>query len=891
VNAAPVEPRATYRVQLVANFGLAQAAGLVDYLERLGVSHLYSSPVLQAAPGSTHGYDVVDHSRVSSELGGWQAFAVLTRRLSERGLGLLLDVVPNHMAIVTPQNRWWWDVLENGPSSRYAAYFDVDWDPPEARQRNQVLLPVLGDHYGRVLDTGALTVGREEGRFTVRYFDYTWPLAPRSVGGLLMAASERIASDDLAFIAGAYERLPASNATDVPAIRRRHRDKEVLRQHVDRLCRENGEICSAVDAELKAINADRDRLDALLDLQNYRLAFWRTAARDLGYRRFFDVNSLAGLRVETDRVFQDTHALVLQWLSEGHVHGLRIDHPDGLRDPRAYLERLQTAAPGTWVVVEKILEPGERLPESWPVAGSTGYDFMARVSALFVDPDGDWQLTDLYRELTGEPAEYQEVLREKKMQVLRDVLGSDLNRLANLFVNVCEHHRRHRDYTRHDLHDALREVIACFPVYRTYVRPEEAEVSVTDRAHIASAVSRARNQRPDIDPELFEFLRTVLLLEVRGAAEIELALRFQQVTGPAMAKGAEDTAFYCYHRLVSLNEVGGDPGRFGLSVDEFHAACRDAQRSAPRALLATSTHDSKRSEDVRARINLLSEIPEQWSATAKRWMKRNVRHWPGGNADRSAEYLFYQTLVGAWPIDATRMKAYMEKASREAKMRTSWTAPDAAYETALAAFVDNVLADREFVRGLQDFVDPLIAAGRVSSLSQMLLKLTTPGVPDIYQGTEVWDLSLVDPDNRRPVDYEARRKLLSSLEGVSPEGVMTRGDEGAPKMFTLWRTLHVRRQHPEAFGSASTYEPLSATGTRAGHVVAFTRGEQVAVVVPRLLLRLGRDWGSTTIALPEGRWTNVFTGEGVMGGALQASRLFARFPVSLLTRAGEVGRR
>ncbi len=877
-------------MQLHKGFGLAQAAALTDYLERLGISHLYSSPILQAALGSTHGYDVVDHSRVNVELGGWQGFEVLTRKLRDRNLGLLLDIVPNHMAIVTPENRGWWDVLENGPSSRYAAYFDVDWDAPDARLRNLVLLPVLGDHYGRVLEKGELKVEREGGRFTIRYFEHAWPVAPRSVDDILMAAAERAASDELAFLAGAHFLLPASTATDVVAIRRRHRDKEVLRKLLDGLCRENEAARTAVDDEIARLNADPDLLDALLERQNYRVAFWRTAARDLGYRRFFDVNTLAGLKVENERVFLDTHELILQWMQEGRVHGLRVDHPDGLRDPQAYLERLQSAASGTWVVVEKILEPGERLPDSWAVDGTTGYDFMTRVSALFVDPAGEKPLTELYTELTGEPGDYRAVLHDKKLHVLRDVLGSDLNRLTNLFVDICERHRRHRDYTRHELYQTLREVIACFPVYRSYVRADEGGVAEADRKHIDEALRGARANRPDLDPELFAFLRGLLLLEIRGAKETELVMRFQQLTGPTMAKGAEDTAFYCYHRLVSLNEVGGDPSVFGISVADFHAACIEAQRSWPRALLATSTHDSKRSEDVRARINLLSEIPERWAAAVKRWMKRNVRHWPGGNGDRNAEYLFYQTLIGAWPIDAARLKAYMEKAIREAKVKTAWTAPDAAYESSVATFIDNLLADREFIRGLQEFVDPLIDAGRTSSLAQLVLKLTTPGVPDIYQGTEVWDLSLVDPDNRRPVDYDARRKLLSSLEGATPAQLMARADEGAPKMFALWRVLQLRRQRPEAFGRSAAYAPLSSSGTRADHVVAFTRNAEVAVVVPRLVLRIGGDWGSTAVALPEGDWVNVFTREIIPGGTVAMSRLLAKFPVAVLVRPTE-GRR
>jgi (1->4)-alpha-D-glucan 1-alpha-D-glucosylmutase len=880
----PSEPRATYRVQLHAGFGLDRAAEEVEYLDRLGVSHLYTSPVLQAAPGSTHGYDVVDHAKVNVELGGEAGFARLSSTLRARGMGQLLDIVPNHMAIVTPHNRWWWDVLENGPSSRYAGYFDVDWDPPEAKLRNTVLLPVLEDQYGRVLEKALLGVARKDGSFTIRYHDHEWPVAPNSVESLLAVAAERARSDELAFIADAHGRLAASTATDVAAIRRRHRQKEVLRRMLDRLCREQPEVAAAVDAELQRVNADPEALDALLERQNYRVAFWRTAAGDLGYRRFFDVNTLVGLRVEVERVFFDTHHLVLGWLDDGTVDGLRVDHPDGMRDPAAYLHRLRSARPGVWVVVEKILEPGESLPESWPVEGTTGYDFMWRASALFVDPEGEEPLTRLYAELTDERTDYAEVLRVQKHRVLRDVLGSDVNRLTALLVEVCERHRNYRDHTRHELHEVLRELIACFPVYRTYVSPEAEGVSAQDEKYIDEAVTIVRARRPEFDPRLLEFLRDLLRRRVPGEKETELVLRFQQVTGPAMAKGAEDTAFYCYNRLVSLNEVGGTPDRFGLTVAGFHEGCRAAQWKWPRGLLATSTHDSKRSEDVRVRIGLLSEVPEAWASVVRGWFERHRGHWGGEAPDRNLEYLFYQTLVGAWPIERERIKAYMEKAAREAKSRTSWTAPQAGYEAALQAFVDAVLADDRFRRELDSFVASLREAGRVCSLAQVLLKLTCPGVPDIYQGTELWDLSLVDPDNRRPVDFALRHRLLREVEGLEAEAVMARADEGLPKLWLITRALALRRHRPQAFGPQGTYLPLAVEGPASDHVVAFSRCGEVVTVVPRLLLRLGGAWGETRVALPAGEWRNELTGDEVPGGAVPAGRLFARFPVALLSR-------
>ena len=877
-------PRATYRVQLHAGFGFDDAAGIAGYLAALGVSHLYCSPYLQAAPGSTHGYDVVDPRRVNAELGGPGGHARLVEALGGHGLGQVLDVVPNHMAIAGRANPWWWDVLEDGPSSRYAGYFDVDWDPPEARLRNVVLLPVLGDHYGRVLEAGELSLAREGGRFTVRYHEHAFPVSPRSLDGLIRTAAERCGSDELAFLADALGRLPASTATNADAVHRRHRDKEVLRTLLERVCRTTPPVAAAVDAVVAEANADPDALDALLERQNYRLAFWRTAGRELGYRRFFDINTLVGLRAEDPRVFADTHALVLEWLGKGILDGIRIDHPDGLRDPEAYLGRLAEAAPRAWIVVEKILRPGERLRGSWPVAGTTGYDFIERLSQLFVDPDGELPLTKLYGDFTGQPTDYAAVAREKTHQVLREVLGSDVNRLTALFLEVCDRHRRQRDYTRHDVHEALREVIACFPVYRTYVRAETREVGGDDVRYVTEAVQAAKANRPDLAADLLDFLRDLLLLRVPGQAEAELVMRFQQLTGPAMAKGTEDTAFYTYTRLASLAEVGGDPAQFGLPVEAFHRACAETQARWPTTMLATSTHDTKRGEDVRARLHLLAEVPERWAEAVHRWSARTARHRRDDRPDRGAEYLLYQTLVGAWPLERERALAYMEKAAREAKRHTSWLAPDADYEAALRRFVEGCYDDAEFLADVEGFVAPLIELGRVTGLAQTLLKLTCPGVPDLYQGSELWTLTLVDPDNRRPVDYARRRRLLAELEGLSPEAVWARVDEGLPKLWLITRTLAFRGRRPELFGVGGEYAPLAVSGAKAAHAVAFARGGGAVTVVPRLPIGLGGDWGDTALALPAGRWRNELTGDPVDGGTVRLDALLRRFPVALLGR-------
>jgi len=878
----PAERRATYRLQLRPGFGFLEAARLAPYLAALGVSHLYSSPVLQAVPGSPHGYDVVDHSRVSEELGGEAGRRQLAAALAENGLSLLLDIVPNHMAIHV-RNLWWWDVLENGPSSRYAGYFDVDWDAPEAKRHNTMLLPVLGDHYGRVLEAGELTLHRHGGSFVVRYHDQAWPVAPRSADGLLAAAAGRAGSEELAYLAEGFGRLPVARVDDRRGFHRRHRDKEVLRRLLEQALRGHPDLAAAVDAEVAATNRDPDRLHAVLEGQNYRLAFWRTAAQDLGYRRFFDVNSLVGLRAEDEGVFAETHVLVLDWLRLGAVDGVRVDHPDGLRDPQDYFRRLREAAPAAWIVAEKILAGDERLRASWPVDGTTGYDFSSRALGLFVDPRGRAPLGALFQAFTGVADDWPAHAAEKKRQALRDVLGSDLNRLTALLVDVGERHRRHRDYTRLELEDVLVEVTAALSVYRTYLRAEEGAAGGEDRRRIEAAVAKARAARPDIDPELFAFVASVLMLEVRGELEDELALRFQQTSGPATAKGVEDTALYTFTRFLALNEVGADPDRFGVAPGEFHAWCAETQRDHPFTLLATATHDTKRGEDVRARLALLSEMPEAWAEEARRWWGLGAPHRDprvGGDA----ALFFYQTLVGAWPLGVERAQETMRKAAREARVHSSWTRPDEAYETALLDFVARSLGDPEFGAAVERFVAPLVAPGRVNALAQALLKLTAPGVPDIYQGGELWDLSLVDPDNRRPVDFDTRLLLLEELDGATPEQVMARADLGLPKFWLIRQALHLRRRLPAVFGpgDAGRYTPLAAEGARAGHVVAFMRGASVIAAAPRLVLALARaGWGDTRLTLPGGAWTNELTGE-VLAGTVRLDALLERFPVALL---------
>jgi (1->4)-alpha-D-glucan 1-alpha-D-glucosylmutase len=876
-------PRAaTYRVQLHAGFTFDDAAAITGYLAALGVSHLYCSPYLQAVQGSTHGYDVVDHGRLNDELGGAAAHARLTERLAGAGLGQVLDIVPNHMALDGRANAWWWDVLENGPSSRYASYFDIDWDPPQRKLIATVLMPVLGDHYGRVLDAGELTVERQGGSFVVSYYDHEAPLSPRSLDGLLARAAVRAGSVELKNLAADLGRLPHAILTDRAAVAERHRGNEELRDRLARLCQAHPEVAAAIDTEIAAVNSDPGALDDLLNRQNYRLAYWGTAAEELSYRRFFNIETLVGLRAEDETVFADTHRLILELVRNGTLDGLRIDHVDGLADPEGYLRRLRDATGGAYVVVEKILEGDEELPGSWPVAGTSGYDFLTRVSQLFVDPANEAVLLAGYAGFTGERTGYAEIVHEAKLQIMREELAAEVERLTGLLAEVCERHRRQRDRTRSELRDTLREIIAGFPVYRTYARPGRPATDA-DRAHVATAVAAARWRRPDIDAELAGFIGELVTADHPGAAEAAFTVRFAQMSAPVMAKGVEDTAFYRYLPLVALNEVGGDPGRFGRPAADFHRAMTAAAERGPEGMLTLSTHDTKRSGDVRARLSLLSELPDAWELAVDRWSRHNERYKRNGWPERNAEYLLYQTLVGAWPIDTPRAAAYMAKASKEAKVHTSWTDPSASYDEALAAFAALILADQVFVADLEAFLAQhrLVELGRVNSLAQTALLLTCPGVPDFYQGTETWDLSLVDPDNRRPVDYGARRRLLDALAGAGPEAALDLADAGGPKLWLIHRLLQHRRAHPDAYGAGSGYAPLPVSGPAAAHALAFARGGGLAVVVPRLVAGLG-DWAQTAVTLPGGSWADVLTGEPVTGGEVSVATLLRRFPVAVL---------
>jgi len=876
-------PGSTYRLQLHKGFTFDDAAAIADYLKALGITHVYSSPYLQAAPESMHGYDVVDHRRVNEELGGAEGHERFCKRLGDIGLGQVLDIVPNHMSL-GEQNRYWWDVLENGTSSRYASFFDIDWNSAEERLRDKVLVPILADQYGRVLDSGGIKVSRQGSSFLVEASGQTLPVAPQSLQAILGRAADAARSDTLSFLAASYGRLPTPDMTDRRTVLARHRDKVVLDTLLERLCAEEKETCAAIDRVVNDLNRNKDALDDFLNQQNYRLSYWKTADQQLGYRRFFDVNTLIGLRVEREYVFDETHALIVKWLKQGVLDGVRVDHPDGLRDPLQYFQRLRERAPEAYIIGEKILARGEFLRENWPIEGTSGYDFLNMASGLLVDQDGMRRLGKVYAKFTGDPMDYPALAHDKKLAVEQEALGSDVNRLTNLFVDICECNREQRDFTRAEVRRAIREVAACFEIYRTYVVPERDEITDEDRGFIERAAQAAKERRQDIDGALFDFIGDVLMTKVRGRKESEFVLRFQQFTSPVMAKGVEDTAFYCFNRLTGLNEVGGDPGRDGVSVEEFHAYNAKMQATHPDTMLTLSTHDTKRSDDVRARLAVLSEIPREFGKAVIRWSKNNARYRTGKWPDKGTEWFLYQTMVGVWPIDAERLKQYMQKAMREAKLRTSWVANNQEYEEALNGFVDAILGDAGFVADVEMFVDRILEAGRVNALAQTLMKHTSPGVPDLYQGSELWDLSLVDPDNRRPVDYELRRRLLAEAESLDAAGVMARMSEGVPKLWLIQRMLKLRQRRREWFGREAPYAPVGASGDYAEHVVAYTRGEAMLTVAPRCVIKLGGDWGDTTLDVPQGSWTNELTGEKVAGGAVSMKTLLRVFPVALLTR-------
>ena len=938
-------PVSTYRLQLQPAFGFRAARETLSYLRALGVTDVYTSPLFAAEPGSTHGYNLIDPNRLNPELGSVEDFEAFTATLRELGLGLVLDWVPNHMGIGTSLNAWWNDVLEHGPSSRYADFFDVDWRPPKESLHDRVLLPILGRQYGEALEAGEIRLARTGGSFVVRYYERDLPVRPKSLAPLLEEAVRRCDLDgadpkrqELESIARAIQMLPPTSSQAEADREVRAREKEVIRRRLGDLLEASSHLAAVLDGLIAEINgrpgdpASFDRLDALLREQNYRPSSWLVATEEINYRRFFDVHGLAAIRMEDPAVFAATHGLLLELVAAGTVTGLRLDHTDGLYDPARYFaalqDRLADAAGASqrdgggrpfYVIAEKILEPDEALRRSWRIHGTTGYDFLAGATGLLVDGRAEAMLTRLYQRFTRQRAPYAQVVEEAKRTILRSSLSAELNVLARRLERIAEASRRSRDFTLISLTRALTETLVAFRVYRTYVQAD-GHREPDDEGLIRGAIARARRTAREIPSQVFSFLNDVLLLAdgardpADRAARVELALKFQQLTGPVTAKAVEDTAFYRYHRLVCLNEVGSDPGRFGTSPASLHKENAARARDWPLSLLATATHDTKRGEDVRARLAVLTEMPDVWRRAVARWSRLGRTHktlLEGEPApSRNDEYLFYQTVVGAFPLAygpevqasfAPRVGAYMQKAAKEAKRETSWTNPNAEYESALAAFVEAMLADLRYLADVRSFCDTLAPYGAVNGLAHVLLRLCAPGVSDTYQGSELWDLRLVDPDNRAPIDYAPLRAMLVDLQARQRDPAALARDllaqyrTGAVKLYVLHVGLSARRLWPAVF-RAGSYEPLDGPE----HVFAFARrqtSELVVCAVPRLSFRLtqgrqpwplGEAWGEETLRMPaDGVYRHLFTGETFrVGTHLRLAALFATFPVALLTRAG-----
>ncbi len=937
---------ASYRLQLSGDFAFARASQVVGYLHELGITDAYTSPLMTAAQGSSHGYDVVDHHRLNPELGQEGAFEAFSGELRQRNMGLLVDWVPNHMGVAVGQNRWWDHVLENGPSSLYADFFDIDWRPVRKDLEDRVLLPVLGEQYGRVLERGELQIVWDTASFKLQYFERRLPLGPKSLLPLFELALSRLTlaegdleRHELESIISALKHLPNRHETALELKKERAREVEVVKRRLSALWQASTPIRTAFERALEQVNGNPgapssfDLLDSMLHEQSYRLSFWQVATEEINYRRFFDVNELAAVRMEEDAVFQEAHAALFKLIDAGHVNALRLDHTDGLYDPLDYFEKLQARfhPPASGepmspddlsrplpILVEKILQRDEALPEEWPVDGTTGYEFGVSVRGLWIAPEAEQALTRMYTQLTGDTRSFYEHEYECKRHVVRYVLISELNVLAQAAHRIAMSNRHFRDFTLLGLTHALTEIVCAFPVYRTYVRVGKPVGARAERV-VRAAVRLARLRNRALNASVFSFFEELLLLRLEGTeaqkqGHAAFALRFQQLTGPIMAKAVEDTAFYRYSRLLCRNEVGDSPSKLATTISEFHRENADRARTWPLSMVTTATHDSKRGDDAGARIAALSELPSEWEKAVQRF--RELSASARAEADDrpvpepSLEYAFYQSLVGAWPFGASesaaeelepRLSAYLLKAAREAKTETSWLSLNADYESKLQAFVSKVMKDRDFVRAVTRFCAKLDRAGATNSLAQTLLRLCVPGIPDTYQGAELWNQSLVDPDNRRPVDYELRRRYLAEIKrkmsnarGLSAELLDTYPD-GRIKLYVTHVALQLRKREPELFAQGD-YLPLEG----GDNVIAFARAfedKRVACVVPRLSLGIvskkeafpvGAAWGDRALSgLDAGRWQNALTGEVLdVDGALPLARVFADLPLALLVKEG-----
>jgi (1->4)-alpha-D-glucan 1-alpha-D-glucosylmutase len=787
------------------------------------------------------------------------------------------------MAISGPDNPWWWDVLENGPASQYSRYFDVDWHSDSDHQSNLIILPVLGDHYGIVLENSELILMHESGRFTLNYFDHVFPVAPRSVSQILQMAYEKKGIGQLGFLSEALESLAHASSRDVGTIDKRQRDKQVLYNLLRDLVIGDIVVKEAIDEAVVEINNDYELLDELMGKQNYKLTFWKLSKFQVGYRRFFNINTLVGLRMEDEHAFDDSHRLVFELAEKGLVNGFRIDHPDGLYDPTSYFARLRNKCPDALIVAEKILEQHEELPSNWNISGTTGYDFLNLANGLFVDPEGFERLRLFWHEISECKKDYSTLVYQNKKKIIKELLGSEFNRLANDLAAICENHRRFRDFASSQLLEAIEEIAAHLQIYRTYIQPETVTMGPLEREEIERAVSSAIEKSSELEEYIFEFIRKILLLELKGTAESDFVRRFQQVTGPVMAKSLEDTVFYLYHPLSSVNEVGGNPGSPVVDTKKFHDHCHRIARYWPLTMLASSTHDSKRSEDVRARLNVLSEIPLKWITKVRKWFKANRQYKNGPLPDANTEYLLYQTLVGSWPIDIDRIKGYMLKAVREAKEHTSWFDPNEKFENSLEKFIESLYQDDKFIESLEAFVTTIRWPGWLNSLAQLVLKLTAPGFPDVYQGNELWNNSLTDPDNRRPVDYVHNARMLNKIDGMNCSDIFAEMEKGLPKIFVIKKLLELRKHYP-AFNEPDSYSALEVNGSEAENIVAFRRGNNILVVVPRLSTKSRNKILDARVLFPEGEWENVFTKQIYKSGFRKMKELFKVFPVAVLVR-------
>jgi (1->4)-alpha-D-glucan 1-alpha-D-glucosylmutase len=896
-------PLSTYRFQFHRGFGFRDATHLIPYLFQLGVTDLYASPLFAAAPGSTHGYDICDHSRLNPELGTEDDFRLLIKELKDRGMGLILDFVPNHMGAHPSANSWWRDVLENGPSSPYAEFFDIDWAPTKPELKDKILLPILGDQYGQVLERGELRLEYADGTFRLAYFDHNLPINPRPASALLAHNIDdlktRLSTDhpglrELMSIQTALWNLPLYTERSPQAVEERAREKKVCRDRLAKLVRDSKPIQIHIETNLSFFNGtvgqpdSFDLLHGLLEAQPYRLAYWRTAMDEINFRRFFDINELAGLRQENDRVFDAVHRPLESLVGDGAVTGIRLDHIDGLHDPAGYLAKLQTRLSALsggpfYTVVEKITSLGEDLPP-WPVAGTTGYDFLNDVNGIFIDPKSALPLKKLYSRFTGRTDSFSQILYQSKYMIMVDSMISELTVLSHALNRVSERDRRSRDFTLESLRRALRELIAAFPLYRTYVGA--GGWTENDEKTIDAAIAKTLQRHPTLEPTILKFIRDNLLPapggnEIRRRDALTFAMRFQQYTSPVQAKGMEDTSFYRYNLFLSLNEVGGDPRRFGRSLNEFHESNRVRSERHPQGLLSTATHDTKRGEDARARLNVLSEMPGEWRTKVAEWSRMNasLKVPVGGEPapDRNDEYFFYQTLIGAFPLTETpaddfveRLKAYLTKALREAKTHSSWIHNNDPYETAVHQFAERTLVgpgSKRFLESFLPFQKRVAYHGMWNSLAQVVLKNTSPGVPDLYQGCELWDFNMADPDNRRPVDFPRRQSglnemgsLVNGTEKVKParlKALMDQWTNGDLKLFVTAATLNLRRKFPDLFLHGN-YTPLLAGDPWDEHLVAFTRQYQdhrILVAVPRRTVALGlsptrppRTPGKTTLS-------------------------------------------